>query len=273
MIQLGIEAPPPLLPETPYVLNALAEGRLDNPDEMNPGMIRGVELRGTLPVADYPPSRRAECRALLEEAVRTGNDERSPAAVRAAWLLHVVGEIHPFGDGNGRVVRLLYLLVTGAAMPRTVDWGVVEQLRYHQDTWSNTLKERDVTPCAIATTELSISGARLMLARLDALGRLIEGIQRPMDLSEGTATHVLAVWLRRVARLDDLAADLDQSYENALVESERMVQLGILQRHHQSDQPLPRRPSYALSPYAEASLRATLNNSVRAGADTGRENQ
>ena len=56
-------------PETPYVLNALTEGRMDNPDETNPGMIRGVEFKGNLPVAPYPPPPRDRCRDLLHKAI------------------------------------------------------------------------------------------------------------------------------------------------------------------------------------------------------------
>ncbi len=60
---------PVFAPRRPYVLNALTEGRMDNPDESNPGMIRAVEFDGNLPVAPYPAPPRSRCRALLESAV------------------------------------------------------------------------------------------------------------------------------------------------------------------------------------------------------------
>ena len=121
---------------------------MDNPDESNPGMIRGVEFDGNLPVAPYPPAPRARCRELLDAAIAVANSARESPTVRAAWMLYVLGEIHPFADGNGRVARLLYLMLTGDDMPRTVDWGAIEQLRYHQDDWLPLLKERDVGPSA-----------------------------------------------------------------------------------------------------------------------------
>jgi hypothetical protein len=254
VVGLGIEPPPALLPETPYVLNALTEGRMDNPDEMNPGMIRAVELPGTLPVAAYAPAARGECRGRLDEAVAVAVDTRAPAVARAAWMLHVIGEIHPFGDGNGRVARLLYLLIAGEAMPRTVDWGVVEQLRYHQDTWSETLKEADVTPCAVATTELSIAGARLMVARLEALGRLHDVLTGQVGLPDESATLALAVWLRRCGALDDVADDAQVPYGHALAEAERLAAAGVLRRcRHDADR-LPARPGYATSELVDRML-------------------
>ena len=258
MVKLGIEQPPAVLPETPYVLNALAEGRLDNPDEMNPGMIRGVEFEGDLPVASYPARRRDECRRLLTDAVIMVNEDTSAAAIRAAWMLYVLGEIHPFGDGNGRVARLLYLLVTGMQMPRTVDWGIVEQLRYHQDAWGNSLRDRDVTPSAVATTELSIAGARLMLARLVALGDLIREVRRQLGLTEVAAVCIVALWLRRVGHLGDVALDLDLSYQSALVESEKLAQSGIVLRTHTQDAKRTFGPSYVLTDEVSASLLAMV---------------
>ena len=258
VVALGIDPPPALLPETPYVLNALTEGRMDNPDEMNPGMIRTVELPGDLPVADYAPAARDRCRARLEEAVSVATDPSTPAVVRAAWVLHVLGEIHPFGDGNGRVARLLYLLVAGEAMPRTVDWGVVEQLRYHQDTWSETLKERDVRPCAVATTELSIVGAGLMLARLEALGRLHTGLGDRFELSDEATTLVAAAWLRRRGRLDELAADVDVAYGTALGEAERLRAVGILERRHPEVESPMALPGYAVTAAVDAAVAHVL---------------
>ena len=123
---------------------------MDNPDESNPGMIRGVEFDGNLPVAPYPPAPRARCRELLDAAIAVANSAGQSPTVRAAWMLYVLGEIHPFADGNGRVARLLYLMLTGDDMPRTVDWGAIEQLRYHQDDWLPLLKQRDVGPSASA---------------------------------------------------------------------------------------------------------------------------
>jgi len=249
VVREGIDDPPALLPETPYVLHALVEGPVLNPDEMNPGMIRAVELIGDLPVASYAPPTRASCRALLTEAVGTvtAGGSGAPAAARAAWMLHVLGEIHPFGDGNGRVARLLYLLIAGEELPRTVDWGVVEQLRFHQDTWSDTLKERDPTACVVATTELSIAGAELMEERLAALGALRDELCDRSGLAVPAAVLVLAAWIRRGGRLDDLASDLGITYREALEQAEALRTEGLLARCADRSLELPARTSYRVA--------------------------
>ncbi len=248
MIQLGYESPPALLPEAPYVLHALTEGRMDNPNETNPGMIRTVELDGDLPVAPRPAPKRDRCRALVDEAVRQANSTEVPATARAAWMLYVFGEIHPFADGNGRVARLLYLLVVGEDMPRTVDWGAIEQLRYHQQDWLQTLKDPDVAPSATQTTELSIAGARLMSERLQALTALVPAAGRRFEVAPPRPELLVAVWLRRTARLDDLSVDLERPYAELLGMAEELVVRGLLERVPTEEATVPARPSYGLAP-------------------------
>jgi hypothetical protein len=244
IVQLGYDQPPALRPEMPYVLNALTEGRMDNPDESNPGMIRAVEFEGNLPVAPYPAPPRDRCRALLESAVSVASSTAEPATVRAAWMLYVLGEIHPFADGNGRVARLLYLLVTGEDMPRTVDWGAIEQFRYHQDEWAPLLKDRDVGPSTEFLVELSTAGARLTLRRLQAVVHLLAAIAAQHQLSTPGPELVAATWLRRSGRLDEVAADTGLAYEDARAVAERLVGLDILERSPTEDPATPARPSY-----------------------------
>ncbi len=182
IVQLGYDQRPALLPETPYVLNTLTEGRMDNPDESNPGMIRPVDFEGNLPVAPYPTPPRDRCRSLLDSAVSIANSGSGSATVRAAWMLYVLGEIHPFVDGNGRVARLLYLLLTGEDMPRTVDWGAIEQIRFHQDEWSSLLTDHDAGPSTAFLVDLSIAGARLTIRRLEAMIDLLAAIAAQREL-------------------------------------------------------------------------------------------
>ncbi len=254
IIQLGYDRPPALRSETPYVLNALTEGRMDNPDESNPGMIRAVEFDGNLPVAPYPAPPRDRCRALLESAVAVASSPSEPATVRAAWMLYVLGEIHPFADGNGRVARLLYLLLTGEDMPRTVDWGAIEQFRYHQDDWVPLLKERDVGPSAAFLIELSTAGARLTQLRLRVVVALLASIGSEFQLPAPAPELVTATWLRRSGRLDEVAVDIGLAYEDAVVAAEHLVTMGILERSRTQDPTTPARPSYRPAPEVKSAV-------------------
>jgi hypothetical protein len=254
IVELGYDQPPALRPETPYVLNALTEGRMDNPDESNPGMIRAVEFEGNLPVAPYPAPPRDSCRALLESAVSIANSRAEPPTVRAAWMLYVLGEIHPFVDGNGRVARLLYLLLTGEDMPRTVDWGAIEQFRYHQGDWTPLLKDRDVGPSTAFLVELSTAGARLTLRRLEGVTGLLAAMASQLRLPPPGPELVVATWLRRSGRLDEVAADAGLAYEDALVAAEQLVALGTLERSRTEVPTTPARPSYRLAPDVTAAV-------------------
>lgn len=254
IVQLGLDQRPALRPETPYVLNALTEGRMDNPDESNPGMIRPVDFEGNLPVAPYPAPPRARCRSLLESAVSVANSESRPATVRAAWMLYVLGEIHPFVDGNGRVARLLYLLLTGEDMPRTVDWGAIEQFRFHQDEWNRLLTDRDVGPSAAFLVELSTAGARLTIRRLEATVDLLAAIAAQRELPTPGPELLVATWLRRSGRLDEVAADAGLGYQEALVACEQLLAGGILERSATEDPATPARPSYRPTPEIRAAI-------------------
>lgn len=231
MVYRGLDNPPALRPESPYVVHALAEGRMDSRLETNPGMIRGREFDvDHLPIASYPPPRSEHCRTLLSEAVETASDPENPAAVRAAWLLFTIGEIHPFQDGNGRVARLLQMLVAGEELPLTVDWGVSEQLRYYEETFMETLAHRESTATVELIVQLSTNGARLMRDRIVFLSRLVPELAGRFGLGFDTALILTATWLRQVARADLLSKDVGFPYSVAVAEAGRLVELGLLKR-------------------------------------------
>jgi hypothetical protein len=258
MVRDGHDSAPALRPETPYVLHALSEGRMDNADETNPGMIRGREYeRDHLPVAPYPPPPRQRLRTLLDRAVDVAVTQDSPAGVRAAWLLFTVGEIHPFQDGNGRVARLLYLLVAGEEMPRTVDWGVSEQLRFHEDRLTEAFRQRDPAPTVFTVLELSTQGAHLMADRLACLGAVVPELARRLGVGVDGAVLVTATWLRRMAHPGDLALDVGRVYPEVLASTEALVAHGALARSfvHGSARPSPAQPEYVLAAGAGAEIR------------------
>jgi len=178
-------------------------------------------------------------------------------------MLYVLGEIHPFADGNGRVARLLYLMLTGDDMPRTVDWGVIEQLRYHQDDWFPLLKDRDVGPSASFAVELSIAGARLMSERLRVLTLLLPEVGRTLGAAPLGAELVAAVWLRRSARVDEAAVDAGLAYGEAVVTAEALVTAGLLERRRSEDPGVPARPTYGLT----SEVVATVDRIARQLAD------
>jgi Fic/DOC family len=255
MVRQGLDEPPALRPETPYVLHALAEGRVDNPLETNPGMIRGNEYPlDRLPLASYPPPPSRQCRGLLDQAVERAVSAPAPAVVRAAWLFHVVGEIHPFCDGNGRVARLLLLLVAGEDLPRTVDWGVSEMIRFHQDQLFRAVGLRDPVATVFSIIELSTQGALLMAERLSVLGALVPELAHDLGIEFRAAVLVVATWLRRLARLDDLADDLAVPYAEAVQDAQALVARGLLECRPQNMPGSPIRPSYAVSATARRAV-------------------
>jgi hypothetical protein len=110
----------------------------------------------------------------------------------------------------------------------------------------------------VATTELSIVGAGLMLARLEALGRLHTGLGDRFELSDEATTLVAAAWLRRRGRLDELAADVDVPYGTALGEAERLRAVGILERRHPEVESPMALPGYAVTAAVDAAVAHVL---------------
>lgn len=255
MVAQGYDVPPALRAETPFVLHALAEGPVGNPLETNPGMIRGKEFDDAgLPASGLPVPPHEECRALLEEAIRRATDPEAPAVARAGWILFAIGEIHPFQDGNGRVARLLYLLVAGEAMPRTADWGVLEQLRFHEDLLVDAARRDGAVPTVRVATEASIAGAKLMMERLGVLGAVAPELARRLGLSFEGALLTTAVWLRRVGPLSDLAWDLGRPAGEVLASARALESHGLLSRYVGRRPEPSDGPAYTLTPGAAAEI-------------------
>lgn len=89
-----------------------AKGRL----RVHPAMIMGSD--GVLKEGAAPE----QLLRLVIDLLRKNSQARSagvPSIVRAAWVMHALGVIHPFSDGNGRVGRVFasLILVRGGGFP------------------------------------------------------------------------------------------------------------------------------------------------------------
>ena len=247
--------------ESPFVLHALAEGRVDNPQVTNPGMIRATEVQQAAGMFTFPPP--VEVRALFEDAVNIAISAPGPACARAAWLMYATIFIHPFCDGNGRVARLLYLLVAGAELPAGVDWGVAEQWSARREafTYSGPCHALDaaldLTPLVAFVTRASADGAALMRKRLEVLEELRRGYARRVPEAQDVLAAV-TLTRRRVATADVIAADLGQPYAETLDQLRALDAVGLLRRVPSPPSRRragPSRPAFALS--AEATAVAT----------------
>jgi len=258
--------------ESPYVLHALAEGRMDNPLITNPGMTRATPVRQTAGKFTYPEP--SEVRGLFDEAVSRSIAERAPACVRAAWLLFTTVFIHPFCDGNGRVSRLLYLLVSGEELPSGIDLGVAEQWGERLEAFQNIPGrishldgELDLSDLVAFVIRASVDGARLMKARIGVLEALHEQIACVAGDASRVPAAVLAVALRRIATVRAVASDIDTPYDETLSVVSGAANAGFLRR---VSLPASRRtiepPSatFALGPKADSVMHSVIARSRRA---------
>jgi fido (protein-threonine AMPylation protein) len=238
VVELGYEVRA-LQPETPYVLHALSEGRMDNPRETNPGMIRVIPTFAHYEKVRAVGAQADECRHLLDQTIELAATSSEPSVTRAGWLAFMIMTIHPFLDGNGRVARLLYLLVAHEGLPLGVDWGLPEQLVFHRGDYVRALKDHqgvdrydivqiDPMPFSVSITEWSIEGARLMRARLNLVQNIIQKLH---DEAGSEAPELLmAVWLWRHTPAARIAEAFQQPHRQTLERLEVLRRAGMVER-------------------------------------------
>ena len=208
--------------------------------QMHPGEFRRSQnwLGGTRPgnarFVPPPPDRLMECLAPLEDFI---HDEHTPPLVRAA-LAHVQFEtIHPFLDGNGRVGRLLIILMlvdSGALKNpllylslyfkanRAEYYDRLQRVRTHGD-WEGWLQ------FFLAGTELM---AREAVETLHRLGKQVAQDQKKLDPLGRLATsaHKLLDHLRQrpITTVAQAAESTGINRTSITTVLERMIELRIV---------------------------------------------
>lgn len=229
-------------PETPFVLNALAEGPDSTGQEANPGMIRANQSswEQTNNPYGHPPS--AVARSLAEQAVLRAQLSGEPAVVRGAWLAFTWMSIHPFVDGNGRTARMLYLLVASSELPLGLDYAVAEQLIHERQQYVDMLRAGqkiapsydadiiDPRPFVEWLIGASTRANERLVARVEALVAADVALAELMPGASGRQRALcIGVWLRQPLYPDRLSAHPDADAD-LLAELELLVTLDALVR-------------------------------------------
>jgi len=160
----------------------------------SPGQYRTGGIEVTAPDGGTPAfvgPAAGEVRGLMGEVVAWLDDGDLDAhvAVRAAMAhLHVVS-VHPFGDGNGRIARIVQSLVLARDALVAPELGSIEEyLHRHTDAYYATLQavqggsyrpERDATPWVAFCVKAHIDQAQSRLALIEEAGArwsTLEGI-------------------------------------------------------------------------------------------------
>jgi hypothetical protein len=244
-VRLHLDGHDPLvLPETPYVLHALAEGRTTGAEETNPGIIRTQVAGWLAAVSPYRHPEGVHARALVAELIATAAAAPGPPPAVGAWAAFCWMSIHPWVDGNGRTARLLNLLLTSPGMPLHLDYGINEQFTYRRAAYIKALQAGqhttpcwdpallDATPFADAALDWSIEGAHLLAERARRAADIARRLRdaRP-DLAPGQVALAIWVGIRRLTR----AADVGVSTEDPVLappaqELYELADLGVVER-------------------------------------------
>jgi hypothetical protein len=270
-----------LVPETPYVLHALSEGRTDNPLHTNPGMARVTENWWVNKNTDFKTAPTDLTRSIIDAAVQTAIDSDAPGAVVGGWLSVVFSSAHPFVDGNGRMLRLLFPLMSGRDLPRTMDWGIAEQMLVFRERYVDPLERghmrdgadydgalMDAEPFVRGVIEWSTDGARLARRRLQVVVALHQAVLGWGVPPEDAEPVLVAAW-RGLVGPAELVREDGPSYTEQLGAFQRVTAGGATAR---TTWPASRHndvtgPAYRLTDEAERTVTALVRSLV--GSDQG----
>ena len=178
----------------------------------------------------------------VPEALRRWQDLAADAAgppllrqAAAHWMFEL---IHPLGDGNGRIGRLMVPLLlrkTGGAKNACAFLG--EAVHLNKDAYIEALKHGrrsgDLTAWSRFCLSMIRQNAVANLKRLNTLGRIHDrwrGLTR--DARSHATVHELVPFAltRPVFTVSEAARALGKSFQNVNVAVERMIELGILRQ-------------------------------------------
>jgi hypothetical protein len=201
--------------ETPYVVNAYAEGRQPKGEETNAGSIRASSLSFLDHQADYDPPVPEQCREMLSAAVEVVRSAPVAPITSAAWIALSMFAIHPFLDGNGRTARLLFHATHSASLPERVDWGSIEMWALDRMLYISELQRSylgvskgeldliDPVPFSDFVVKSSIEGAERCRNRLGALGNTFATLRD--RFGPNAALVATFVWSERNVQYSELA--------------------------------------------------------------------
>ncbi|MEM9042290.1 MAG: Fic family protein [Actinomycetota bacterium] len=209
--------------ETPFVLHAFAESHEPDAEETNPGLVRATTSGFDAVESSYRPPDADRCDELLAECVETVNASDHDAAVRAAWMVAAFLAIHPFVDGNGRVARMLFQLVSSCDDDLRLDWGSLEQWSIARRPYIDALKATqapsmpaydpvhvDTRPFVEFALRASAVGADLVRRRADWIEEAWERGAPWSTESHGVAEMATVVAASAsIAEISDLVPDPD----------------------------------------------------------------
>lgn len=184
-----------------------------------------------------PPAEALKCMDDLEAFINEGNDHIPPLI--AAGLCHYQFEtIHPFGDGNGRVGRMLITLqLLGHGLLSSPLLYVSPYVEANKDEYIDAMFavsatgdwERWLRFFLVAIKESCVDTTRT-IGHLNALQERYRGLLQEKSRSVSALTITDHLFERPVISITDASKICGTSYQSAKKNVEQLVRLGILRQ-------------------------------------------